>query len=285
MQFTSKILYFFLLTIVWSQAVNSLKGKSPDEAPGVVLLDSITFDKVVPSCTSNVMILFLDKRQIGQPTTDGSRDNFLEVSRDKDVDDKDLLFAQVMVNGAENAKLVFERLNITELPRLYLFPKGSETPIAFPPGVYINGINTRRFASKHTGTVYRTPSSLLDFDHRALQFVKATKAEQEELLSNAFVKIKKEIPDDADAPEEIKKRAETYLKTMAKIIEKGPSYVKEELDRLTSLITGKGKSDKKAKEFIERRDILYHFDFDIDLLFQLDKYDSSTGVGGVRPEL
>ncbi len=81
MQFTSKILYFFLLTIVWSQAVNSLKGKSPDEAPGVVLLDSITFDKVVPSCTSNVMILFLDKRQIGQPTTDGSRDNFLEVSR------------------------------------------------------------------------------------------------------------------------------------------------------------------------------------------------------------
>ena len=71
-------LLFFVLGL---HAVSSLKGKSPDEAPGVVLLDSITYRKVLPSCTANVMVLFLDKRQIGQPTTDGSRDNFLEVSR------------------------------------------------------------------------------------------------------------------------------------------------------------------------------------------------------------
>ena len=81
MLFTFTILHILVLSVVWLQAANSLKGKSPDEAPGVVLLDSITFPKVVPSCTANVMVLFLDKRQIGQPTTDGSHDNFLSVSR------------------------------------------------------------------------------------------------------------------------------------------------------------------------------------------------------------
>jgi len=284
MLFTFTILHILVLSVVWLQAANSLKGKSPDEAPGVVLLDSITFPKVVPSCTANVMVLFLDKRQIGQPTTDGSRDNFLSVSRDKDVDDKDLLFAQVMVNGAENAKLVFERLNITDLPRLYLFPKGSETSIAFPSGVYINGVNTRRFASKHTGTLYRTPSSFLDFDQRALQFVKATKAEQEVLLKDAEEKVKAEVLD--DDTEDTKKLAETYLRTMQKIIEKGPTYVKDEFERLTSLISGRGgKFDKKMEGFINRKNVLNHFDFDVDLLLQLDKYDSSMGIGGVRPEL
>ena len=189
-----------------------------------------------------------------------------------------------MVNGAENAKLVFERLNITDLPRLYLFPKGSETSIAFPSGVYINGVNTRRFASKHTGTLYRTPSSFLDFDQRALQFVKATKAEQEVLLKDAEEKVKAEVLD--DDTEDTKKLAETYLRTMQKIIEKGPTYVKDEFERLTSLISGRGgKFDKKMEGFINRKNVLNHFDFDVDLLLQLDKYDSSMGIGGVRPEL
>ena len=70
-----------LALLMLFHVVSSLKGKSPDEAPGVVLLDSITFPKVVPSCNAHILVLFLNKQQIGQPTTDGSRDNFLEVAR------------------------------------------------------------------------------------------------------------------------------------------------------------------------------------------------------------
>ena len=185
-----------------------------------------------------------------------------------------------MVNGAENAKLV-QSLNITDLPRLVLYPKGSNVYIEFPTGVYINGINTRRFASKYTGTLYITPSSFLDFDKRALQFVKATKAEQEVLLKEAEEKIKAEVPDNAN--EKTKKLADTYLKTMQKIIEKGKTYVTEEMSRLDSLLQGREQSSKKSLEFNERKNVLYHFDFDIDLLFQVDNYDSSMGIGGVHP--
>ena len=196
------------------------------------------------------------------------------------MDDENLLFAQVMVNGAENAKLV-QSLNITDLPCLVLYPKGSNVYKKFPTGVYINGINTRRFASKYTGTLYITPSSFLDFDKRALQFVKATKAEQEVLLKEAEEKIKAEVPDNAN--ERTKKLADTYLKTMQKIIEKGKTYVTEEMSRLDSLLQGREQSSKKSLEFNERKNVLHHFDFDIDLLFQVDNYDSSMGIGGVHP--
>ena len=172
------------------------------------------------------------------------------------------------MNGAENAKLV-ERLNITALPQLLLYPKGSDTPIPFMDNMYINGVNTRRFVTKNTGTIYNLPSSLLDFGERALAFVKAPKKQQEVMLKEAQEKIKEDLGGD-NVDERLKTKAEHYIKTMENIIEKGESYVQEELGRLNTLLAGKI-SDKKRLNFNERKNILFHFDFNMDLLLRNDE--------------
>ena len=57
-----------------------LKGKNDLEAYGVVLLDSITFPKIIPSSNHHTFVLFVDKGKIGLPTTDSVRDHFLGIA-------------------------------------------------------------------------------------------------------------------------------------------------------------------------------------------------------------
>lgn len=259
---------FYLLNVIFA-----LKGKSPDEAPGVVLLDAITFPKVVPNANAHVFVLFLDKGDIGQPTTDGSRDNFLEVSRDKDVDDDGLLFAQVLVNGADNLKLK-DRMGVTNMPQLLFFPKGSSESITYPVNAYINGVNTRRFVTKHTGVIYSTPGSIWDFDEKALGIVKASSKEEKVAI---LVSSKKTLEDKKEGglSEDTLTVAEEYIRVMEKIIERGNEYVQEELERLTTLLKGKKISDKKKANFTDRRNVLHHFDFNLETILAGEASSSS----------
>jgi hypothetical protein len=50
----------------------------PDESMGVVLLDSITFPKVVPSTKYAVVVIVCNKREIGEYATDSIRSDFFD---------------------------------------------------------------------------------------------------------------------------------------------------------------------------------------------------------------
>ena len=96
------------------------------------------------------------------------------------------------------------------------------------------------------------------FSQLALEFILAeTPLARNEVLEKASTAAY-EIPD-ADA----KDIATEYLKVMHKIIDKGPSYVVAELARLDTLLSSPSIQDAKKDNFTLKRNILYHFDFDV----------------------
>ena len=68
---------FIVLTSLLIHPSVAIKGKDPLEVPGVVLLDSITFPKLIPNSDFCTLVLFANKALIGEPGTDSIRDHFL----------------------------------------------------------------------------------------------------------------------------------------------------------------------------------------------------------------
>jgi Endoplasmic reticulum protein ERp29, C-terminal domain len=150
--------------------------------------------------------------------------------------------------------------------KLYL--KGSTDGIPFPSNIdYPNGVNIRRFVSKYTGITYRTAAGVPGFDRIAIKFVKAkTDEERKEILKEAM-----EAADAFDETEnDLKLRAQEYVKVMKKVIEKGPTFISTEIGRLRGLLTNTKISDAKKGNLTLKLNMVYHFDFDVDILLQQD---------------
>ena len=91
---------YFLLLIFFADA--KLKWKNENEANGILLLDSVTFPKIVPNEKYSVFVGFFKKASIGKDDfSDQIRDEFLnfavEGARKGDMDG--IICAQVIVNG------------------------------------------------------------------------------------------------------------------------------------------------------------------------------------------
>ena len=176
------IIFAIIVTCV-SQCNAILKGKNEHETYGVVLLDSITFPKLIPSNEYSAIVIFCDKREVGKGSTDTIRDSFIQVADptkkvetgEPEIPDEseDILFAQVLVNGAQNYMLS-QRQGIKEMPIILFYPRNStkeSLPIQFPSNVVPNPWNIRRFISKHTGKYYATPGSIPVLDILARDFM------------------------------------------------------------------------------------------------------------------
>jgi hypothetical protein len=66
--------------------------------------------------------------------------------------------------------------------------------------------------------------------------------------------------------EDKKALATEYLKVMYKIVDKGYDYVAGELARLDGLLASSNIPEKKKENLLLRKDIVHHFDYDIDIL-------------------
>jgi len=89
-----------LLLIFVTEA--KLKWKNENEANGILLLDSVTFPKIVPNDKYSIFVGFFKKASIGSDDfSDQIRDEFLnfavEGARKGDMDG--IICAQVIVNG------------------------------------------------------------------------------------------------------------------------------------------------------------------------------------------
>ena len=71
--------YFSILQLLFT-IVFSLKGKDPNEVYGIVMLDAITFPKIIPSDRHASIVIFEQKTNIGLPTSDAVRDHFLGIA-------------------------------------------------------------------------------------------------------------------------------------------------------------------------------------------------------------
>jgi hypothetical protein len=63
-----------------------------------------------------------------------------------------VIFAQLLINGAQNSKLAasFGYDSTAKRPELYIFPNNSNIPIKFPENFGFNEIALSRFISKYS---------------------------------------------------------------------------------------------------------------------------------------
>lgn len=172
---------------------------------------------------------------------------------------EDVLFAQVMVNGAQNSKLA-DRIGITfnsnnqRQPKLFLFKPQSSVSIAYPDTLPFTFLALSRWVSKHTDFFFGNPGLVEEFDLLAEKFVFADPSKYDEIIQEAIkISPNVELKD--------KKNVQYYINTMKKIAESGKEWIKAEIIRLESLLES-GISDEKKREIQKRTNIVHQFDRD-----------------------
>lgn len=254
----SKITILISLILIYIVS-SKVKVKNDYESLGVVYLDAITFPKIVPHETKAVLVMVFSKTSVGDSTADQLRNEYYSFAQKGELQGNadDVLFAQVMVNGAQNAKLA-DRIGITfnnnnqRVPKLFLFKPKSVVSISFPETSTFTFLSLSRFVSRHTDFFFGNPGTIEEFDLLAEQFVFANPIEYNNIIEHAL-KISPQVePKD-------KKNAEYYINAMKKIAEVGKGWIRTEIMRLESLLQSQISSDKK-REIQKRVNIVHQFD-------------------------
>ena len=118
----------------------------------------------------------------------------------------------------------------------------------------MDAINRSSLFLHTTGVWIGLPACLQEFDHFVRDF-----------LSTSDVEKRKRILEEASADVELiesndekKTRANVYIKTMEKVLEKGIGFIASEMERVEKLSEGKV-SDRKKQQLKERVSILTSF--------------------------
>lgn len=233
-----KNLCLALLCVVLPLQILALKLKSPDEAKGVLLLDSVTFNKLVPSPTFYHMILVANKHSIGDYGTDSIRSDFIafaQFAQSHGENADEVLFSQVIVNGAENAKIARD-LGLDDNfkhPALFIIPKDSTNHIQYPDNKPYHPHDLARFLAQYSTFYYHIPGTSKAFDRLSKDFIQTTDNTER---ANIVIKTKEAL--EKVLKEEEKDDLKYYVKVMEKVIEKGEDYLDQELDRLNNILKG-----------------------------------------------
>lgn len=173
---------------------------------------------------------------VGKDVTDEIRDVFFAFS-DKCVEElvPDLIFAQVLVNGAENSALA-GRIGVSnpakfEIPELFLYKKGESTKsIRFPNSASFDVKGLKEFVSKHTGIEFKPPGLTSELDEHITRFAAAAPGEERgRILAEAEEHFKD------NKSEEVK----VFLKALSKAAPApdAPTHITAEIKRVEGLLT------------------------------------------------
>ena len=248
---------------------NAAKPEDPEfQSTGVLLVDALLFDKLIPSPRVNVVLMIANKANIGKRTTDYMRDEFMEMAK-KTKSDQQVLFAQMLINGSDN-KLQAERVGIEDQkeghdtkPEFFLYRKGEKDAIPIKPDSDDFAVaDVMAYVSKTTGVHFTSRGTIKALSELAEKFTAA------EAGSEDRKKIYQEAKDKAASyPTETTKKsakekvanAGWYVQTMEKVMEKDDSWVDKELARLRSIIVSDKVSNSRKDEFKRRLNIVQTF--------------------------
>eukprot|EP01041_Mallomonas_annulata_P006391 gene6391-12929_t len=233
-----------------------LKGRNDYETTGVLLLDSITFPKLIPNDKYNMIVGFFLKSDIGTSNkNDDIRDEYLEFTREgsRKGEMEDIICAQVIVNGGENKALADRNGASQSLPKIVLYTKNDSLPIVFDEKD-VNFLTLTSFVSKHTGFYIRRPGNIEIYDKLANKFCTAKEDERQSILNEAEDALSSVSPIETI-------HAEYYIKVMKKTMENehGNGYITEEFERLRAIVESDKVSKSKANELMKKLNILAHF--------------------------
>lgn len=259
---TIKIVWIFLALSIYT--LNGISHKSSEEAKGVLLLDSITFPKLVPNMERDVVILVCKKGSIGDYGTDSIRTDFFSlVNRIEKMENsgaENILFAQLIVNGGENLRIA-ETIGISEdfvHPKLFVIPSGQVDAIPYPDDEPFQPRYLLRFISLHAHLTYSMPGTLQALDDAAAEIM--TNLDDDFIKRKAMEKAEAAVADLEEGSD--KATAQLYLKVMRKVLDRGIYYLDEEISRQNRLLSkDSSKLSRAQRRHIEHKlNVLHHFE-------------------------
>lgn len=254
---------FFLAVLAIN--VFALPLKSEFETKGVVLLDSITFRKIIPNDNFDVVVLLCNKRQIGDYGTDSIRSDYFHFAYKSNTENgaDRVLFAQVIVNGAENLALAEEMGAPRDFmhPLMYVIPAGRKQPVQYPSTKPFHARELSNFVAKHSSLHFQLPGQITVFDDISDEFMELHGDRHREARAALVKKAKQELeklraPDGAEEGE----AAQYYISVMEKVLNQGNNYIKKEIMRLTKLLGKDSVSSAKKRNLERHLNILHHFE-------------------------
>lgn len=183
-----------LIALVLNCFCNSVAQKSLDNI-GVVTLDSFTYPVLVNEHSPHSTFVFcMNKKDIGEYGTDSLREQYVEMALSfmKLLDDADvhkLLFSQIIVNGASNARLgaSFGLVPTSNGPVFGFIKAGTEDIIPYEGS--FNRYSLVAFLNLHADIKIFVPGTSPEFAPLVAEFIKTS-------MDHPSVAVEVEITDD-----------------------------------------------------------------------------------------
>ena len=253
----------WLLLVLSQLTLYGISHKSSEETKGVLLLDSITFPKLVPNMERDVVILVCKKGSIGDYGTDSIRTDFFslvnKIEKMENSGTENILFAQLIVNGGENLRIA-ETIGVAKdfvHPKLFVIPSGQADAIPYPDDEPFQPRYLLRFIALHAHLTYSMPGTLQALDDAAAEIM--TNLDDDFIKRKAVEKAEAAVADleeDSD-----KATAKLYLKVMRKVLDRGIYYLDEEIARQNRLLSkDSNKLSRASRRHVEHKlNVLHHF--------------------------
>ena len=230
-----------------------------DEKRSVLLLDAMTFPKIVPNPNRDVVVLVSLKSQFGDYGTDSIRSDYFNFAHraQTEGDSDHVIFSQVIVNGAENKALSL-KIGVGEdflHPMMFIYPAGSETAIQYPETEPFHVSSLMQFATRHSSLQFQLPGTMKKFDEIASLFVRTNDLEYQNILILQAERLMDELIEPGE-----NETAGYYIKIMRKIEEHGVEFLLKEIKRQQRIMNDASRLTKAGRRLIQQRlNVLHHF--------------------------
>jgi len=220
-----------------------------ENIPGVVPLNSHTFDKIIPKFSATLV-------KIDETYPYGDKQDAFKTVAEATLEQKEMLIAEIHVadyGDKENSDLA-ERFGVTkdDFPVYKLFVQGKSEPITYSGDVK-NADSIKKFLIRESGLWLGLPACIEEFDNMIKDFFKASFQDEQQAIVDKAQALASKITEEPK-----KTRASVYVKTMQKVMEKGEDFIKQELARVDKLSEEKV-SEKKKQQLRDRSSILTSF--------------------------
>lgn len=244
----SQILLHILLMSILNCFVHSKETQAQKvlDMKGVLNLDVLTYNKLIPSDKYSFLILVYSKASIGDYGTDSIRSDYYAFAKKAQTEgeSENMIFAQIVVNGADNLPLATSlgvKKNFMH-PELFLIQKNKATAIPFPKTKSFRLYELVGFTSKYTDFYLKQAGRTKILNSMREKYFGATSnAERENALTIARQEIEQ-------LPGIEKLDAEYHLDIMQKLNDEGVRAIDEEISKLMSLISNNNGGEKRLHE-------------------------------------
>lgn len=239
---------------------------------GVLLLDDLTYPQLSPNRRDHMVVMVSNKASKG-PHSDSIKADYFQIAKstpDSLTDEDNVLFTQILVNGAENmmlAKRIISSasasgdesatVDIKKQPAFYLIRTGDthESAILLSNGDVAKAMGRLQ---AETGIALIVPGTRKDLNEMVQVFFSEAAGDKQ---NEQILKVKAlltALPTSKDKEAE-KFMLEWYMKSMEKVVEKGVEWIDFESNRLNDILKSDKVSESRKSDFKTRLNIVKAF--------------------------